>query len=141
MKKYIVLFIIVIIAVCSIGYLYLNYKTNANNVQAPNKEYSSLYSQIINGATLATNINKIIDKNTKNNVSKNEKGYFEDNDTNSIIVEIKFKDSDNIFRIEQIYNNGIQKFINLYSNLNFKCTKIEYHKKTNLISYMYFEEV
>ena len=56
-------------------------------------------------------------------------------------VEIKFKDSDNIFRIEQIYNNGIQKFINLYSNLNFKCTKIEYHKKTNLISYMYFEEV
>ena len=86
-------------------------------------------------------IYKIIDKNTKNNVSKNEKGYFEDNDTNSIIVEIKFKDSDNIFRIEQIYNNGIQKFINLYSNLNFKCTKIEYHKKTNLISYMYFEEV
>ena len=60
MKKYIVLFIIVIIAVCSIGYLYLNYKTNANNVQATNKEYSSLYSQIINGATLATNINKII---------------------------------------------------------------------------------
>lgn len=141
MKKYIILLIIVIIAICSISYLYLNYRMRTNNVQASNKEYSSLYSKTIDGATLATNINKIIDKNTKNSVLKNEKGYFEDNDTNSIIVEIKFKDSDNIFRIEQIYNNGIQKFINLYSNLNFKCTKIEYHKKTNLISYMYFEEV
>ncbi len=141
MKKYIILLIIVIIAVCSISYLYLNYVNGANNVQASNKEYTSLYNESINGATLATNINKIIDKNTKNNVQKDENGYFIDNGTNSIIVQIKFKDSDNIFRIEQIYNNGISKFINLYSNLNFKCTNIKYHSKTNLVSYMYFEEV
>ena len=141
MKKYIILFIIVIIAVCSISYLYLNYVNEANNVQASNKEYTSLYNESINGSTFATNINKIIDKNTKNNVQKDENGYFIDNGTNSIIVQIKFKDSDNIFRIEQIYNNDISKFIDLYSNLNFKCTNIKYHSKTNLVSYMYFEEV
>ena len=141
MKKYIILFIIVIIAVCSISYLYLNYVNEANNVQASNKEYTSLYNESINGSTFATNINKIIDKNTKNNVQKDENGDFIDNGTNSIIVQIKFKDSDNIFRIEQIYNNDISKFIDLYSNLNFKCTNIKYHSKTNLVSYMYFEEV
>lgn len=141
MKKYVILFIIVIIVVTSIAYLYLNYVSGANNVKASNKEYTNLYNTTITGSTLASNINKIIDKNTKNNVQKDENGYFIDNGTNSIIVQIKFKDSDNIFRIEQIYNNGISKFINLYSNLNFKCTNIKYHSKTNLVSYMYFEEV
>ena len=141
MKKYVILFIIVIIVVTSIAYLYLNYVSGANNVKASNKEYTNLYNTTITGSTLASNINKIIDKNTKNNVEKDKNGYFLDNGTNSIIGEIKFKDSDNIFRIEQIYNNGISKFINLYSNLNFKCTNIKYHSKTNLVSYMYFEEV
>ncbi len=141
MKKYVILFIIVIIVVTSIAYLYLNYVSGANNVKASNKEYTNLYNTTITGSTLASNINKIIDKNTKNNVQKDENGYFIDNGTNSIIGEIKFKDSENTFKIEQIYNNDISKFINLYSNLNFKCTNIKYHSKTNLVSYMYFEEV
>ena len=141
MKKYVILFIIVIIVVTSIAYLYLNYVSGANNVKASNKEYTNLYNTTITGSTLASNINKIIDKNTKNNVQKDENGYFLDNGTNSIIGEIKFKDSENTFKIEQIYNNDISKFINLYSNLNFKCTNIKYHSKTNLVSYMYFEEV
>lgn len=141
MKKYVILFIIVIIVVTSIAYLYLNYVSGANNVKASNKEYTNLYNTTITGSTLASNINKIIDKNTKNNVEKDKNGYFLDNGTNSIIGEIKFKDSENTFKIEQIYNNDISKFINLYSNLNFKCTNIKYHSKTNLVSYMYFEEV
>lgn len=141
MKKYVILFIIVIIVVTSIAYLYLNYVSGANNVKASNKEYTNLYNTTITGSTLASNINKIIDKNTKNNVQKDKNGYFLDNGTNSIIGEIKFKDSENTFKIEQIYNNDISKFINLYSNLNFKCTNIKYHSKTNLVSYMYFEEV
>lgn len=141
MKKYVILFIIVIIVVTSIAYLYLNYVSGANNVKASNKEYTNLYNTTITGSTLASNINKIIDKNTKNNVEKDKNGYFLDNGTNSIIGEIKFKDSENTFKIEQIYNNDISKFINLYSNLNFKCTNIKYHKKTNLVSYLYFEEV
>ena len=141
MKKYVILFIIVIIVVTSIAYLYLNYVSGANNVKASNKEYTNLYNTTITRSTLASNINKIIDKNTKNNVEKDKNGYFLDNGTNSIIGEIKFKDSENTFKIEQIYNNDISKFINLYSNLNFKCTNIKYHSKTNLVSYMYFEEV
>lgn len=140
MKKYIILAIIVIIAVTAIGYLYLNYISISNATSNSNKNYENLLNKTITGTEFATYINQIIDKNTKNSVEKDSKGYYINNNENSIIVEIKFKDSDNIFRIEQISNNGIEKFINLYANLNFKCTKIEYHKKTKLISYMYFEE-
>ena len=141
MKRYIILAIIVIIAVTAIGYLYLNYISISNATSNSNKNYENLLNKTITGTEFATYINQIIDKNTKNSVEKDSKGYYINNNENSIIVEIKFKDSDNIFRIEQISNNGKDKFINLYANFNFKCTKIEYHKKTKLISYMYFEEV
>ena len=141
MKKYVLLLIIIIVAITSVAYLYINYVNGANNVNTMNKEYENLYNNIINGAALATNINKILDKNSKNNVVKDDRGYYINNGQNSLIVEIKFKDSDNIFRIEQIYNNGISKFINLYSNINFKCTKIEKHSNSKLVSYLYFEEI
>ena len=141
MKKYVYLLIIVIIALTSIAYLYINYVNGANNISSLNKDYESLYNNVISGTTFATNINKILDANSKNNVQKDENGYYLDNGENSIIVEIKFKDSDNMFRIEQIYKNNISKFINLYANINFKCTKIEYHNKTKLVSYLYFEEI
>ena len=141
MKKYVYLLIIVIIALTSIAYLYINYVNGVNNISSLNKDYESLYNNVISGTTLATNINKILDANSKNNVQKDENGYYLDNGENSIIVEIKFKDSDNIFRIEQIYKNNISKFINLYANINFKCTKIEYHQQTGKVSYLYFEQM
>lgn len=141
MKKYIILAIIVIMAVTAIGYVYLNYISVSKATTNSNKNYESLLNKTITGNELATYINQIIDKNTKNSVEKDSNGYYIENNKNSIISEIKFKDSDNIFRIEQIYNNGIEKFIKLYTNLNFKCTKIEYHNKTKLVSYLYFEEV
>lgn len=141
MKKYIFLILLVIIALTSIGYLYISYTSNQKEVQANNKIYENLYNKEITGTDFATIINKTIDNNEKNQVEKEENGYFIDNGKNSVIVEIKFKDSDEIFRIEAIDKNGIEKFIKLYANLKFKCTKIEYHQKTQYVSYMYFEEI
>ena len=90
---------------------------------------------------MASIVNKTLDKNEKNNVKKNNNGYYINNDENSIIIEIKFKDSDEIFKIEQISKNGIENFIKLYSNFYFKCTKIEYHQKTKYIKYLLFEQI
>lgn len=141
MKKYIILSIIVIIAISSIYYLFNNYKVTAMQVENNNKMYTEIYNKEITGSSLATIINKTLDKNEKNEVKKDNNGYYISNNENSIIIEIKFQDSDDIFRVEQITKNGIENFIKLYSNLNFKCTKIEYHKKTNYISYLYFEQI
>lgn len=141
MKKYIILAIIVIISVTTISYLYLSNISSSNTVTAINKPYEQLVNKDLTGTELATYINKIIDQNEKNRVEKDEKGFYINNDINSIIAEIKFKDSDNIFRIEQISKNDISKFISLYSKINFKCTNIEYHSKTKIVSFLHFEEV
>ena len=118
MKKYIILGLVVIMAVTAIGYLYLNSKSAANTVSANNKTFEQLLNKTITGTEFATYMNQILDRNSKNSVEKDSNGYYINNNENSIIAEIKFKDSDNIFRIEQISNNGIGKFINLYAKLN-----------------------
>ncbi len=138
---YVILAIIGILAICSISYLYFNYLNNNRQIQENNKEYIELSKKEITGNTFATLINKTIDKNNKNNVSKDEKGYYLNNGTNSIIIELKFTESEEIYRIEQIAQKGIENFIRLYSNFKFKCSKIEYHEKTNYISYLYFEQL
>ena len=141
MKKYIVLAAFVILAVSSIGYLYINYKVEAQNILNNNKEYVELYNKEIEGNELATLINKMENKNENNLVARNENGLFIENDTNSIIINIKFKQSDSIFRGEKISRNGITNFVNLYSAAKFKCTNVEYHKNSKYIKSIFFEEI
>ena len=141
MKKYVILATIIIIAITSVFYLAYLYKTNNIQAKESNKMYENLYNKSITGNELDSIVNKTLDKNEKNNVKKNNNGYYINNDENSIIIEIKFKDSDEIFKIEQISKNGIENFIKLYSNFYFKCTKIEYHQKTKYIKYLLFEQI
>ena len=100
-----------------------------------------MYEKEITGSSLATIINKTLDKNNKNNIKKNENGKYIENEDNSIKIDIKFKDSDKIFPIESIYSSQMSEFIRLYGQANFKCTKLEYHKSTKFIKYLYFEEI
>lgn len=141
MKKYIILAIIVIGAVTSVAYLYNNYLSNNIQIEANNKYYNELYNKEVIGSNLATIINKTLDHNSQNEVPKDAKEYYLNNGTNSIIIEIKFKDSDKTFRIEDIAKSKIENFINLYANISFKCTKLEYHTKTKFVSYLYFEQI
>ncbi len=73
-EKYIVLAAFVILAVSSIGYLYINYKVEAQNILNNNKEYVELYNKEIEGNELATLINKIENKNENNLVARDENG-------------------------------------------------------------------
>ena len=141
MKKYIVLAAFVILAVSSIGYLYINYKVEAQNILNNNKEYVELYNKEIEGNELATLINKIENKNENNSVARNENGLFIENETNSVVINIKFKQSDSIFRGEKISKNGITNFVKLYSVAKFRCTNLEYHKNSKYIKCIYFEEI
>ena len=51
-----------------------------------------------------------------------------------IKIYVKFLESDNIFDMEAISNNGIENFIQNYATFSFKCTKIDYHKNGNVKS-------
>ena len=49
-------------------------------------------------------------------------------------------DNDKTYNMIRIFNGGISTFTQYYGNIKFKCTNIDYHKKTGRIKYMLFEQ-
>ena len=141
MKKIAIFFVIIVILICGISYLYLNYKANYNEAKKANLEFDRYLNEEVYGVDLATIINRAIDNNQKNEVKKNNKGIYLNNDANSINMEIKMIDNDSIYQMETIYNGGIQNFINYYSNIKFKCIEVKYHSSTNKVKYLLFEQI
>ena len=140
MKKIAIFFIITILIVCAIFAMYISYKANYNMSKKSNLAFEKYLNEEVYGTDLATVINRAIDRNEKNEVTKNNKGIYQNNDENSINIEIKMLDDDSVYKMEKFYNVGIQNFINYYGNIKFKCTDIEYHSATNQVKYLLFEQ-
>ncbi len=121
--------------------MYLNYKVKYNEAQKANMEFESYYDQNIMGTDLTTVINKAVDNNKINEVKQDNKGRYINNDENSINIDIKMLDNDETYTMETFYNGGMQKFVQYYGTIQFKCTKIDYHKTTNKVKYMLFEQI
>ena len=141
MKKVAIFFIIIILIICAIFAMYISYKANYNISKKSNLSFEKYLNEEVYGSELATVINRAIDRNEKNEVDKNNKGIYQNNDTNSINIEIKMLDDDTIYQMETFYRGGIQNFINYYSNIKFKCVDIKYHSSTNQVKYMLFEQI
>lgn len=142
MKKIAIFFLIIIIIIVGISYMYLNYKANYNQAKRENMQFESYYNQEIYGSDLATIINKAVDNNETNEIEKDNKGKYINNDNNSINIDIKMLDDDGtIYNMEKIYNGGTTAFVQYYGQIKFKCTKIDYHQKTNKVKYMLFEQI
>ena len=143
MKKsvFIILSILLIISITICLYIN-NARRLANLAQKNNKEYEQYYEQEILGTTLISLINKTMNYNNKNNIQKQEDTiYYKNNDTNSIQITIKFLESDKIINMEDIAEKQSESFIKFFATSSFKCTNIEYHKKTNNIQSMHFEQI
>ena len=84
MKKIIIFFAIVIIILVIIGVQYYSYKAEYNAVLQDNNAFEEYKNKEIYGIELGTLMNRAIDRNTKNEIEKDEKGNFKQNDTNSI---------------------------------------------------------
>lgn len=141
MKKIIILLSIGIIAVAVVGINYINYTKQNSEVLKYNLEFEKYYQKEIYGIDLTTIINKVINNNEKNNVEIGQNKRYISNDTDSINIEIKMTDIDQVYTMETLYNGGMEQFVQYYGNIKFKCTKIEYHKKTGKVSYLYFEQI
>jgi len=141
MKKIALFFLIIIIIVAGISYMYLNSKASYYQAKKANMEFESYYNHEIMGTDLTTIINKAIDNNQNNNVQKDEKGKYINNDNNSINIDIKMLDVDETYSMEKFFSGGMEKFVQYYGTIQFKCTQIEYHKTTNKVKYMLFEQI
>lgn len=141
MKKLAIFFLIIITSIVGISYLYLNYKSNYNIALKENRQFETYDGQEIYGTELTTIINKAMDNNQNNEIQKDNKGNFIDNNSNSIQIDIKMLDNEKTYNMETLYNGGMDKFVQFYSEIKFKCTKLDYHKVTNKVKYMLFEQI
>lgn len=141
MKRTIILLSIVVIIIGIVAFNYMNYQRQYNDIKKYNLEFEQNYQKEIYGRDLTTIINKVINNNEQNNVEISQEKKYINNDINSINVEIKITDTNQIYSMEALYNGGIEKFVEYYGNIQFKCTKIEYHQKTGKVSYLYFEQI
>lgn len=140
MKKFIVIFLSIVIAVVAVIYGYFTYNNQATKIQKENAEYEKYYDTEIYGAELATIINKAIDSNETNEIEKDNKGKYIENEENSIKINIKIIDNDTIYDMETFYTNGIDRFVENFNTIKFKCTSINYHPNTGRIKDMIFEQ-
>ena len=141
MKKIAIFLLIIIGIVSTISYLYLNSINNQRIAQKENIKFEIYKDEEITGAEVTTLINKAINSNQQNEIEKDKKGRYIDNETNSINIDIKFIDDDVTYNIEKIYNNGMDKFLTYYRDIKFKCVDVQYHDKTKKIKYMLFEQI
>jgi len=140
-KTLLTIFTIVIIVVTIICVNYHSYQIEYKGIVKENEEFAQYKDKEIYGIELGTLINKAIDKNVKNKVEKDGKNFFIPNDANSIEIEIYIVDSEQTYKMEAFYNTGLEQFIQYYGDINFKCSKIEYHNKTKRIKYLLFEQI
>lgn len=141
MKKLAIIFFIGIVLIVGISYMYLNYKANYYEAKKENNQFESYLNQEFFGAEVVTLINKAYDNNLTSGVEKDNKGNFIENETNSIKIDLKMTDVDEIFNMEKLYSGGMDNFVKFYNNIKFKCTKIDYHKKTKKVKYMLIEQI
>ena len=122
-RNFFIILTILLIISAIVGCTVYNYRRTQANIAQYNKQYESWYNKPILGTDFISIINKTIDNNEK-----------------SVKIYVKFLESDNIFDMEAISNNGIENFIQNYATFSFKCTKIDYHKNGNVKS-LFFEEI
>lgn len=140
-KNLLILLGIFFLVIAILSYIYYNIKKINILSSQVNKEYESYAEGNILGTSLMTLIHKVINQNERNEIPKDNRNYYSENEENSVKIEIKFLESDKIYPMEAIVNLGSEQFIKNYNSMQFKCTKKEYHEKTNYIKYMLFEQI
>lgn len=141
MKKILAILIFLLLIVVIVVYQYNLYKVQALRNQKLNEEYEMFTKGEILGTSLITLINKAIDNNQKNDIQLDENKLYINDKHNSIRIEVKFAESDEIYSMESIAKLGSEQFIKNYATMTFKCIEKLYHEKTNIIKYMLFEQI
>lgn len=143
MKKNLTIILIIFVIILAFASYYVyNTRRIASITENFNKVYESFYNKEIIGTTLISIINKAIDNNEENGVEKiKDSTLYEENETNSIIITVKFLEKEDSVRMENIAEQKTETFVKFFATAYFKCTNIEYHSKTKQIKSMHFEQI
>lgn len=141
MKKLFVFILALLIILIILVYAYINSLQYEKSLTKQfNLDYEAYLNKKIIGAEITSLINKVIDNNEKNKVSKDENGLYIDDDKNAVLMEIKITDNDTLYRIESFYNAGMVDFIKYYDSILFECKQIKYNS-VGRVNYLLFEQI
>ena len=140
-KSLLILLVIFFIIICIVSLNIMDLQAQKRQVLKENLEYEQYLNKEILGTELATLIGKVVDQNEKNEIQKDNKGYYINNNINSIKIDLKMTTINKTYPMEEMYNSKISNFVQNFNLIKFKCTKIEYHKKSSKISKLVFEEL
>ena len=141
MKKIIINLLFFIIVLCILLYNFNSIALDKQKISEENAEFELYLNKEIYGIDIASIINKAVDKNIKNEIQKDDKDFFIQNDENSIEIEVYLTEGDDIYKMEQIYKQGTEQFVQFFIDAKFKSSKVEYHEKTGRIKYILFEQI
>lgn len=144
MKKAIICLMIVIIVITIVVATCISENNKQLiKIKENNQKYEIYLDKEVFGTDVTSIINRAIDDNQKRQVPKDEKGFYVENETNSIKVELIMLNGDRkeTYQMETLNKVGLNGFIKNFNLINFKCSKIEYHDKTKLISKIVFEQI
>lgn len=141
MKKIIIILLVFIIVLCILLYNFNSIALDKQKIAEENAEFELYLNKEIYGIDIASIINKAVDKNIKNEIQKDDKDFFIQNDENSIEIEVYLTEGDDIYKMEQIYKQGTEQFVQFFIDAKFKSSKVEYHEKTGRIKYILFEQI
>lgn len=142
MKKNILLLIGLFIIIVVVVFINLKVADISNTeVKKFNSNYEFYNKDDLNGIDITTVINKATDNNEKNNIAKDENGYYILDDEYSIEIYVVLFNGDetNTYQMEKFNKVGISRFTSAFATATFKCTKIKYHESTGRIASMFFE--
>ena len=142
MKKTLIIMLILFIAILAVvSIAVVDLQQTGKQVKQFNQIFEEYKDKILLGSEVASLINKAIDNNEKNQISKNDKGIYQEDGKYSVQILVKLEKEGEYFTMERINALKITEFVKNFSLQDFKCTGIEYHKETKRVSKVYFESI
>lgn len=142
MKKNVIIItlILLILIIISVVGINVNSKITKSTI-SQNSEYEQYLKNEVYGTDVVTLINKAISSNESNQIQKDEKGFYINNNQNSITIDLimitdEEEQKTTVYKMETIAKVGTTEFIKNFNTAKFKCTKVEYHSQTGKIAYI-----
>ncbi len=143
MKKIMIISIVLIMLIVGILFFfvinYKGYQKREDEISKFNLEYEHYNIDNLNGLDITTLINRAISNNEKYAIPKDEEGLYVLDDKYSIEIYVTMIIDNTTYRMERLNKADMNAFTRYFGEVNFKCTDIQYHKKTGRVSSMTFE--
>lgn len=148
MKKVVFYIIfIVILIICVIAVKISDNNSEKNEARKFNLQFEQYLGKTIYGTDVLTVINKAIDNNEGLAVSKDDKGFYVENEETSVKVDITLLSVDSeekvierTYPMENLKNADLNKFVSSFGLTSFECTNIEYNSK-NRVKKVYLKQL